>query len=102
MYRDPLAGPIIQPRPIPTRTYTAVVILMVMSVSAVTTEHSFSTMRHLKNYLHSNMTTECMRGLFSMHVYKDTELDVERIIHQFSRQKNRRLAPLFRPDWRRR
>ena len=37
-----------------------------------------------------------------LHVNEDTELDAERIIHQFSRQKNRHLALLFRPKWRRR
>ena len=52
-------------------------------------------MPHLKNYLRSTMTTERMSGLALMHVHKDTELDAERIIHQFSRQKNRRLALLF-------
>ena len=51
--------------------YTVVVIPMVMYVSTATTERSFSTMRHLKNYLRSKMTTECMWGLFSMHVHKD-------------------------------
>ena len=39
----------------------------------------------ITNDMRSKMTTES-RGLFSMHVYKDTELDAERIIHQFSRQ----------------
>ena len=36
--------------------YTAVVILMVMSVSTFTTERSFSAMRRLMNYLRSTMT----------------------------------------------
>ena len=40
------------------------------------------------------MTNERMSGLALMHVHK---LDAERIIHQFSRQKNRRLALLFSP-----
>ena len=51
-------------------------------------------MLHLKNYLRSTMTNERMSGLALMHVHK---LDAERIIHQFSRQKNRRLALLFSP-----
>ena len=50
------------------------------------------------NYLRSKMTTESIWGLFSTHVYKDTELETDRIIHQFSRQKNVLSAPLFRPD----
>ena len=58
-------------------------------------------MRRLKNYLRSTMTTGGMTGLALMHAHKDTELDAERIIHQFSRQKNRRLVLLVRPEWRR-
>ena len=33
------------------------------------------------------MTTERMSGLALMHGHKDTELDAERIIHQFNHQK---------------
>ena len=49
------------------------------------------------HYLGSTMTTESISGLVLMHVHKDTELDAERIIHQFGRQ-NRHLALLFRPE----
>ena len=75
-----------------------VVTLTVMSVSTATPERSFSTMRDLQNYLCSTMATEHMSRMVLMHVHKDTELDAERITHQFSRQKNRRLAILFRPE----
>ena len=78
--------------------YTAVVILMVMSVSTAMAERSFGTMRRLKNYLRSITTTERMSGLALMHIQKDTVLDAECIIHQSSRQKKRRLALLFRPE----
>ena len=66
--------------------YTAVIILMVMSVSTVTTERSFSAMRRLVNYLRSTMTTVGMSGL-AWHIHKDIEFDAEGIICQFSRQK---------------
>ena len=52
-------------------------------------------MLRLKNYLRSTMTTERMSGLAVMHVHKDTELDVECIIHKFTHHKNRRLALLL-------
>ena len=52
--------------------YTAVVILMVISVLTATVERSFSAMRRLKNYLRSTMTTERMSGLVLMHVHKDS------------------------------
>ena len=67
--------------------YTAVIVLMVMSVSTATANRPYSAMLHLNNYLRSTMTTERMSGLALMHVHNDTELDAERIIHQFSRQK---------------
>ncbi|KAI0224420.1 hypothetical protein LSAT2_024584, partial [Lamellibrachia satsuma] len=67
-------------------------ILLVMSVSSVLAEQPFSAMRRLKNYLRSTMTSERLSGLALMHVHKNKQLNVERIIHQFSRQKNRRLA----------
>ena len=73
--------------------YTAVIVLMVMSVSTATANRPYSDMLHLKNYPPSTMITERMLGLALMHVHKDTELDAERIIHQFSRQNTRRLAP---------
>ncbi len=64
--------------------YTAVIVLMVMSVSTAMADRPYSAMLHLKNCHRSTMTTERMSGLALMHVYKDTELDVERFIHQFS------------------
>ena len=76
--------------------YTAVVMLVVMSESTTTTERFVSAMRRLNIYLGSTMTTESISGLVLMHYGKDTELDEERIINQFSRQKNRRLFILFR------
>ena len=77
--------------------YAAVVILMVMPVSTATAERSFSAMRRLKNYLRSTMTTERLSGLALMHVHKNKPLDAARIVQQFSQQKNRRLALVFRP-----
>jgi len=60
---------------------------------------SFRTVRHLKNCLRlrSTLTTEHMWGMALMQVHKETELDAERIIDQFSLQSHRRLALLFRP-----
>ena len=73
--------------------YTAVIVLMVMSVSTATPDRPYSAMLRLENYLCSTITTERMSGLALIHVYKDIEMDVERIIHQFSHKK----ALLFGP-----
>ena len=43
------------------------------------------------------MTTERLSGLALMHVHKNKPLDAARIVQQFSQQKNRRLALVFRP-----
>ena len=74
-----------KPDTLDANMYTAVIVLMVMSVSTATANRPYSAMLHLKNYQRSTMTTERMLGLALMHVHKDTELDAERIIHQFSR-----------------
>ena len=81
----------------PTNKYTAVILQMVMSVSTATADRPYSAVLHLKKHLRSIMTTECMSGLALMHVLKDRELDAKRIIHQFSHQKNSRIALLFSP-----
>ena len=71
---------------------------MVMSVlSTATAYRPYGAVMSLKNYLRSTMTTERMAGLVLMHVHKDTERDAERIIYQFSHQKNRRIALLVSP-----
>ena len=70
---------------------------MVMYILTAMADRPYCAMLHLKNYLRSTMTTERMSGLALLHVHKDTELDAEPIIYQFSRQKNRRLALLFQP-----
>ena len=77
--------------------YTAVMVLMVMSVSTATADRPYSAMLRLKNYLCSTITSERMSGLGLMHVHKDIEMDAECIIHQFSHKKDRRIALLFGP-----
>ena len=54
--------------------YTAVVVLMVMSVSTATPDRPYSSMLRLENYLRSTMAPERMSGLALMHVHKDIEM----------------------------
>ena len=79
------------PDPYPN-IYTLIVILMVMPVSTVTAERSFSAMRRLKNYLSLTTTTERLSGLSLMYVHKDKPLDAAIIVQPFSQEKNRRLT----------
>ena len=77
--------------------YTAIIVLMVMSVSTTTADRPYSAMLRLENYLCSTITTERMSGLALMHVHKDIEMDAEHIMHQFSHKKDRRMTLLFSP-----
>ena len=60
---------------------TAVILLMVMSVSTAKIDR--------------NAASQELSVLYNDTVHKDTELDVECIIHQFTHQKNRRIALLL-------
>ena len=44
-------------QPLYPNMYTAVIVLMVMSISTATANRPYSAMLHLKNYLRSTMTT---------------------------------------------
>ena len=59
--------------------YTAVIILMVMSVSTATANRRATMITALYNDNGTHV------GLALMHIYKDTELDAECFIHQFIR-----------------
>lgn len=70
-------------------------VLLAMPVSTATAERSFSSMRRLKTYLRSTMTTSRMSGLGLMHVHREREIDVNAVVDTFSRKKDRRLALIF-------
>lgn len=63
-----------------------------MPVTTATAEHSFSAMRRIKTYLRSTMGEERFSSLALLHVHRDKNIDVESIVHTFTRQKPRRLA----------
>jgi hypothetical protein len=67
-----------------------------MPVSTATAERSFSTMKRLKTYLRSTMTTERLSGLGLMNVYRDMKINSEYIVDKFAARKQRRLAFVFR------
>ena len=53
--------------------HSAVIVLMVMSVSPAIADRPYSAMLHLKNYLRFTVTTERMSGLALMHVHTRTQ-----------------------------
>ena len=71
-------------------------ILLCMPVSTASGERSFSTMRRVKTYLRSTMSTERMSGLGLLNIYREREINVEEVVDIFARRKERRLALLFR------
>jgi hypothetical protein len=71
-------------------------VLLTMPVSTATAERSFSTMKRLKTYLRSTMTTERLSGLGLMNIYRDMKINSEYIVDKFAARKQRRLAFVFR------
>ena len=55
----------------------------------------FSVMRRVKTYLRNTMTTNRLSGLGLLNVYREKELDSERVLDNFTRRKNRKLALVF-------
>ena len=67
-----------------------------MPVSTATAERSFSTMRRVKTYLRSTMTTERMSGLGLLNIYQERAINAEQVVDIFARRKERRLALTFK------
>lgn len=49
-------------------------------------------MRRLKKYLRSTMTGQRMSSLATIHIYRDTEVNVAAVISDVAEKKQRRLA----------
>ena len=77
---------------------TCLAILTVMPVSTATAEKSFSIMQRVKIYLRSTMVTERLSGLGVLNLYREKELDPDRIVDIFANNQNRRLALLFKDE----
>ena len=75
---------------------TCLHVLLCMPVSTATAERSFSSMRRLKTYLRSTMSTVRMSGLGLLNIHRDREIIAERVVDTFARRKDRRLALLFK------
>ena len=69
--------------------HQCILVLITMPVSTATAERSFSTMKRVKSYLRSTMTTERMSGLGLMNVYREMEINAELIIDKFAAKKKR-------------
>jgi len=71
-------------------------ILLCMPDATASAERSFSTMRRVKTYLRSTMSTERMSGLGLLNIYREREINAEQVVDIFARKKDRRLALVFK------
>ena len=67
-------------------------ILVTMPSSSATAERSFSAMKRIKTYLRSTMGNDRLSSLALLHVHREIEIDVERVIELFASLNNRKLA----------
>ena len=72
--------------------YAILSILVTMSSSLATAERLFSAMKRIQNYLRSTMGNGRLSSLGLLHVHREIEIDVERVIELFASLKNRKLA----------
>lgn len=75
--------------------HVAVKILLTMPVSSATAERSFSSLKRIKTYLRSTMVEDRLNGLSLMHIHRDHQIDLDRIIQQFAADGNRRIRLIF-------
>ena len=67
-------------------------ILCTLPVNPAECERSFSTLKRLKTYLRSTMTTERQSGLVMMNINYGRAIDIDEIINIFATRHPRRLA----------
>jgi len=60
-------------------------ILATLSVTTVTAERSFSTLRRLKNYLRNNIGQDRLTVLALMNIYRNHDIDIDDVINRFAR-----------------
>jgi hypothetical protein len=75
--------------------HAAVKILLTMLVSSATAERSFSSLKRIKTYLRSTMVEDWLNGLALMHIHRNYQIDLDRIIQQFAADGNRRIQLIF-------
>ena len=78
----------------------ALKIFGTIPVTTCSCERSISTLRRLKTYLRSTMGQKRLKSLALLHVHREINLDVEKIIDRFAQKHPRRmlLADLLQSD----
>ena len=67
-------------------------ILCTLPITSAECERSFSTLKRLKTYLRSTMTTERQSGLAMINIHYGREIDIDEIINTFATRHPRRLS----------
>jgi hypothetical protein len=70
---------------------TVLLILFTMPASTVTMERSFSDLRRLKTYLRTTMLQDRLTSLAVLHVHRDIDIDIDRVMRSFTLGKSRHI-----------
>jgi hypothetical protein len=66
-------------------------ILYTMPASTATTGRSFSVFRRLKTYLRTTMLQDRLTSLAVLHVHRDIDIDIDRVMRSFTLGKSRHI-----------
>lgn len=68
-------------------------LYLTVSMTSASAERTFSTLRRLKNYLHSNMSQERLNHVIILHTHKDCTdiINLEEIAEKFATFNDHRL-----------
>ena len=66
-------------------------IACTLSVTSAECERSVSRLRHLKTYLRSTMTEECLNDLVLLYTHRDISCDAECVVKEFAQRNPRRM-----------
>ena len=70
---------------------TVLLILYTMPASTATTERSFSVLRRLKTYLRTTILQDRLTSLAVLHVHRDIDIDIDRVMRSFTLGKSRHI-----------
>jgi hypothetical protein len=70
---------------------TVLLILYTMPASTAKTERSFSVLRRLKTYLRTTMLQDRLTSLAVLHVHRDIDIDIDRVMRSFTLGKSRHI-----------
>eukprot|EP00112_Aurelia_sp_Birch-Aquarium-sp1_P013364 Seg2834.3 transcript_id=Seg2834.3/GoldUCD/mRNA.D3Y31 product="52 kDa repressor of the inhibitor of the protein kinase" protein_id=Seg2834.3/GoldUCD/D3Y31 len=71
--------------------YASLKIMATVPITTCTCERSISVLRRLKTYLRSTMKQERMNGLALLHIHREMNLNIEKLINMFASQYPRRM-----------